>query len=431
MKKILTFIAVLFLLPNIVVAQRHKKYRSQNPWQPTFVYYNYYNDVQMIEISYFASWQQKRSTPEAMQPTAIPWEAKNPLPPSSYVFRNKNGVILKKYLAHNENFIAHSFANPGTEKTIAHKHKNHTEETEDYFYYKQLLRLNTADNGTYFINCSADANYRYKVFSSSGKTGLIDTLGNLVADTIYTQLTCADSIYYFSLKYKTGIMTKDFVVTFPDEHDYIQYFDKGLYCVTDYHNYGFIDKKGKPVTPIKYYGTPGKFVDGLLLVLEVKTNHGNKWGFIDSTGKEVIELKYSSLQPFRNGLAIAQLDNKFGFIDKKGKIIINFKYEYVSRFENGYSVVKRNGMYGMINIKGDEVIPCEYSYLSEFSEGLAIARKHGDRNVGYINEKNETIIPFIYDNAWPFEKGKAKVQVTGEKEIYINKKGKQVPANNK
>jgi hypothetical protein len=194
-------------------------------------------------------------------------------------------VIVKKYLANNEKLTAASFTNPGIEQTIPHQHINHPKENENQHHYRwKIIQTNPADRGK-FINCSADVHYSYQVFSSDGKVGLIDTLGNLVADTIYTQLTCADSIYYFSLKYKTGIMTKDFKITFPDEHDYIRYFDKGLYCVTDYHSYGFIDKTGKPVTPVKYYGNPGEFVEGLLLVLEVKANQGNQWGFIDSTGK--------------------------------------------------------------------------------------------------------------------------------------------------
>lgn len=382
----------------------------------------------MIEISYAESWNKARSTPKALQPTAIPWEVKNPMPPSSYVFRSRNGDIIKQY-TYGEHLTSFSFAKPGTEKTIAHKHDAHQKESERYFdyEYRYLPSINSNNKFTK-SHCSADANYRYQVFSSDGKIGLIDTLGNLVADTIYTQLTCADSIYYFSTNYKTGIMTKDLKVKFPAEHDYIRYFDKGLYCVTDYHYYGFIDKNGKEITPVKYYGSPGEFVDGLLMVLEVKTNERNKWGFIDSTGKEIIELKYESLQPFHNGLAVAKLNGKFGFINHKGETVIDFKYDYIQVFVNGFAEVSKNNKYGMINTKGEEVIPCKYTILENFSEGLAAASKAstGGPYIGYINTKNEIVIPFMYENAWPFKNGKAKVQ-KGGKEIYINKKGIEVP----
>jgi WG containing repeat len=412
-------------------AQRHKRPNANNRYQPSFIYFNYYNDVQMIEVTYFGSWKKASSTPEAMRPTAIPWEAKNPMPPSSYIFRDKQGKVVKQYLAHHEQ-IDGALAKPGTATTIPQSHNNHKDETGDKHNYHWTIMQHNKTNVSRLINCSADLHYRYKVFSSTGKVGLIDTLGNLILDTLYTHITCADSVYYFSLEYKTGIMTKDFVVLFPAEHDHIQYFDKGLYLVTDYHYYGFIDKKGKPVTPVKYYGSPGEFHDGLLMVLQVRTNEGNKWGFIDSTGKEVIELKYQSLRPFQNGLALAEMNNKYGFIDKKGNTIIDFKYDYLQPFANGYAKIKFNNKYGMINTKGEEVIPCEYTILEEFSEGLAAVSKAntGGPHIGYINIKNEVVIPFIYNNAWPFEKGKAKVQ-KADKQVYINHKGVEIPATHK
>lgn len=412
-------------------AQRHKKRYNNDRYQPSFIYYNFYNDVQMIEISYADSWEKARNTPETMHPTAIPWEAKNPMPPSSYVFRNKEGKIVQQYLAHQEK-ITGALSSPEMVTTIPHYHNNHQDEAGNERNYHWTIMQRNKNDVSRLINCSADMHYRYKVFSPTGKIGLIDTLGNLILDTVYTQITCADSIYYFSLEYKTGIMTKDFVVLFPPEHDYIRYFDKGLYLVTDYHYYGFIDKTGKPVTPVKYYGSPGKFQDGLLMVLQVKSNQENKWGFIDSTGKEVIELKYQGLGTFQNGLALAQMNNKYGFIDKKGKVVIDCKYDYLQPFVNGLAKISRNNRFGMINTKGEEVIPCEYTILEEFSEGLAAVSKAntGGPHIGYINTKNELVIPFMYENAWPFKNGKAKVQKSG-KEIYINRKGAENPVTHK
>lgn len=431
MNKYTVLTVAALLLTGLAKAQRFKKEINNNGYEPTIVYYNFYKGVQMVEISYAASWQQRRHTPEALHPTAIPWEAKNPMPPSSYIFRKKDGTIIKEYLAHHEQINA-LLSTPEKVQTIPHAHHNHEQETRDERnYHWKTMQQNTHDQFS-MINCSADIHYRYKVFSSTGKMGLVDTLGNLILDTLYTHITCADSVYYFSLEYKAGIMTKDFVVLFPPEHDYIQYFDKGLYLVTDYNYYGFIDKTGKPVTPVKYYGSPGEFHDGLLMVLQVKSNAGNKWGFIDSTGKEVIELKYQSLQPFRNGLAIAEMNNKYGFINKKGKVVIDCKYDYLQPFVNGLAKISRNNKFGMINTKGEEVIPCEYTILEEFSEGLAAVSKAntGGPHIGYINTKNELVIPFIYENTWPFKNGKAKVQ-RGNKQIYINRKGLEIPDTHK
>ena len=46
----------------------------------------------------------------------------------------------------------------------------------------------------------------------------------------------------------------------------------------------------------------------------------NKWGFIDKNGKLVIPLKYDDVDYFRpNGLCAVTIKGKSGFIDKFGK----------------------------------------------------------------------------------------------------------------
>jgi hypothetical protein len=70
----------------------------------------------------------------------------------------------------------------------------------------------------------------------------------------------------------------------------------------------------------------GYFSEGLT---PVKLN--NKWGFIDKTGKEVIPIKYDNAGYFSEGLAPVKLNGKCGFIDKTGKEVIPIKYDNVSK----------------------------------------------------------------------------------------------------
>ena len=60
-----------------------------------------------------------------------------------------------------------------------------------------------------------------------------------------------------------------------------------------------------------------------------------KFGFIDKTGKEVIPLKYENAEGFTNGLSQVSLNNKVGMINKKEKVIIPFKYDIIRNFING------------------------------------------------------------------------------------------------
>ena len=55
------------------------------------------------------------------------------------------------------------------------------------------------------------------------------------------------------------------------------------------------------------------FSEGLAAV---KLN--GKYGFIDKTGKEIIPLKYDFANCFSEGLALVRLNNKWFYIDKNG-----------------------------------------------------------------------------------------------------------------
>ena len=80
--------------------------------------------------------------------------------------------------------------------------------------------------------------------------------------------------------------------------------------------------------------------------------------------------------------------------------------------------MKKDGKWGFINQKGEQIIPFLYDDASYFTEGLALVKK-GDK-YGYINDKNETVLPFIYDDGALFENGKAWVQI-GDKQFEISR----------
>ncbi len=116
--------------------------------------------------------------------------------------------------------------------------------------------------------------------------------------------------------------------------------------------------KGKLITPFKYdytgfedvYVVKG-FINGLLRVaIGGEQNKkepgwgGGKWGFINKIGKEIIPIKYQYAQNFSDGLAAVMLNKKWGFVDSNGKLVIPLKYDLVHEsFSNGKAVVSIDG----------------------------------------------------------------------------------------
>ena len=99
-------------------------------------------------------------------------------------------------------------------------------------------------------------------------------------------------------------------------------------------------KKEPPAQPMhqaKKYDWKDKYYEGLAWV---KLN--GKWGFIDKTGKEVIPIKYDGAWYFSEGLASVKLNDKWGFIDKAGKEVTPIKYDMAISFSEGLANVELN-----------------------------------------------------------------------------------------
>jgi len=191
-------------------------------------------------------------------------------------------------------------------------------------------------------------------------------------------------------------------------------FEDGLAKVEINGKYGFINKQGIEIIPLKYDYIKG-FSHGLCGV-----QYNGRWGFIDRTGAVIIPFKYSYVGFFCNdGTVVVEL-NGVGIIDRSGKTIIPLKYDNADCFSEGLAWVAMNGKYGYIDKSGKIVIPFKYDRTGYFSEGLASVQIDGMR--GYIDRTGKLIVPVVYDNAFPFTNGTAEVSQNG-KTFFINKLG--------
>lgn len=282
-----------------------------------------------------------------------------------------------------------------------------------------------------------------------------------------------------------GIIDKNGKEIVPALYQEIKDFSEGLAVVKLNDKYGFINRAGKLVIPLKYnsaesfsngkayvkyanknmyisvageeYEQIGDFSEGLAVV---KSN--GKYGFIDKTGKEVIPLKYDYAEDFYKGSAIITWKEKKGLIDRMGRGVTALKYnslkrredddfmvgeiyrlgmiigtdyyyislkgkeyDYIERYQKGYSNLYRatnKYKYGLIDKEGNEMTAIKYDRLfDKFEDGLLGVKLNG--KYGAIDPKGKEIIPLKYDYIRIVSSKEIVVSVN-EKIFTINASGK-------
>lgn len=210
--------------------------------------------------------------------------------------------------------------------------------------------------------------------------------------------------------------------------------------------YGFIDKKGTEITPLKYE-VASSLNNGMAYLKDPETN---RYGFIDKSGKWILNPSYLDAYSFdkAGGAWVKQTDGKwhyinksgkdFGTVDEAGTVNKSFGTDGYAVYENtntsyalldktgkvlkniddcdgiysfsdgiaGYKC-KSTGKYGFIDLNGNKIISCGYDNFNGFVEGIAKVSKTTDGKTkdGYIDSKGTIILPAVYENAQNFRNG--------------------------
>jgi len=139
----------------------------------------------------------------------------------------------------------------------------------------------------------------------------------------------------------------------------------------------------------------------------------------------VLKGDYNSIELGCEGQFIVEKNRKYGVVSEKGTIILPLKYSFIDSNKNGYTVTL-NDKTGLFNSEGKEIIPISYHwiYTDKIDDNIPIVAEL-DGKEGYINTKNEWVIPPTYRDAFAFRQGLAKVREVRDY-IYINLKGEPV-----
>ena len=171
----------------------------------------------------------------------------------------------------------------------------------------------------------------------------------------------------------------------------------------------------------------------VLLLTACKTNEiavvklNSKFGCINRKGETIIPFTWDWLiQSHNSKYLLAKKDSLYGFINKKGVIIIQPKYKDANLFSEGLAPVSNGIKFGFIDKKDNIVIPFIYDNIFlGFSHNLSDVEKHD--SCGYINRKGKIVIPLIYDTCYPFLSQVADVRTFDNQTLIVNRKGETFP----
>ena len=140
----------------------------------------------------------------------------------------------------------------------------------------------------------------------------------------------------------------------------------------------------------------------------------------------VLKGGYNSIELGCEGQFIVKKNGKYGVVSEKGAVILPLKYSNINSNRNGYTV-KLNEKAGLFNSEGKEIIPISYHwvYTDKIDDNIPIVAELKESKAGYINTKNEWVIPPTYLYAFAFRQGVARVK-KGRNYMYINLKGEPV-----
>lgn len=256
---------------------------------------------------------------------------------------------------------------------------------------------------------------------------------------------------------KYGFVNDKGKIVIDIQFDDIQEFHEGLAAVFLYGKWGFINKRGKFIVQPQF-SKVGDFSEGRAYVVheteEEKEDYIQVYdyvGYINKHGKFVIPIYDGGpyFYNYSNGLvAIQNGDATYcSYKDKNGKTVLDSDYFEKTGWKNTTDAGCHSFSEGLVEVykytddtyktrisaymnkKGEIVysrkfnVPEEVEPLCDFDsfhEGMASFRVNW--KYGFINRNFEEVIPPIYDFAYGFKDGLARVEKDG-KWFYIDKQG--------
>ena len=255
------------------------------------------------------------------------------------------------------------------------------------------------------------------------------------------------------------------------EYDHANPFSCGMARVekTDQNQSGFVNVKGEFVTN-EYLRGAHVFHDGLAVTVGVSYNNDGQYGIVNKQGKLIVPYQsniiydyedgmavvcvdrsrygayniygqlavptiYDGIRSFNCGLAGAQIGSEQFYVRKDGTRLKPSLLKYGNDFKDNIASVETKEGRGFMDVNGRIIVFqslsewCElYCNVEDFSEGFAVVHDcelDGPTKKGFMNKLGKVVVPIVYDEAYAFKNGMAKVAKNG-RYGFVNTDGRLV-----
>jgi len=353
---------------------------------PDTLYFTFNEGIQLIVINNYDTWIRQVAFKEAAQPGGMPWSVlMGPAPRNTYLFRNKEGKILKVYnsnLTYGNGFKSIDYINT----TISSLY-----EIEDYRELNNHLMFCNENSKVGLINLKGDVavpavydNIRkYQddngkgdklIIEQNGMFGFLDSNLNVLFQPIYN--TSNDKSY---LGYpEHNIINEQYIKVFKNEKC-------GLISESGDVLIDFLFDDIRLIHDTMYVGINYK--------IELSTSiyfwHRVESCIIyDKNFNQITELQnYDQIEYFGIKRFNVKKDNKYGVLNHKGEVVVTLEYDSLSGENGAYYVVKDNKS-GMINLEGEIVLPIEFENMYFWGQAIYVTQ---EGLIGVYNNKYKLI----------------------------------------
>ena len=116
----------------------------------------------------------------------------------------------------------------------------------------------------------------------------------------------------------------------------------------------------------------------------------SKYGLLSAEGEYLTDIAYTSMKESTEQTLLAEYNNRRGYFDQEGSCIAKTQYVKIGQFHDGLAYAKlERGKYGYLNKKEEWVIPPAYYHCGNFNKGITWVQEKGNYKI--INAQNKTL----------------------------------------